>query len=63
MGDSFALSGICPGSSFGGGGRFAGLYNWGVELLDQVWMYYKGGSIGCGGAEGLGNAGAYGSGV
>ena len=37
-GASAALSGICPGSSFGGGGK-------GVELLDHVLAYCGAGSI------------------
>ena len=37
-GPSPALSGICPGSIFGGGGR-------GVELLDHVLAYCGAGSI------------------
>jgi len=42
-----ALSGICPGSSFGGGGK-------GVELLDHVLAYCRAGSIGIGWGEGGG---------
>jgi hypothetical protein len=38
-GPSPALSSICPGSSFGGGGK-------GVELLDHVLVYCGAGSIG-----------------
>jgi len=46
-GASAALSGICPGSSFGGGGK-------GVELLDHVLAYCGAGSIGIGWCEGGG---------
>ena len=35
-GVSIARSGICPGSSFGGGGRFVVSQDTGVELLDHV---------------------------
>jgi len=42
-----ALSGICPGSIFGGGGR-------GVELLDHVLAYCRAGSIGIDWCEGGG---------
>jgi len=35
-GASIARSGICPGSSFGGGGRFVVSQDNGVELLDHV---------------------------
>ena len=34
-----------------------------MELLDHVWVYCEGSIIGCGGAEGFGNVGAYGSGA
>ena len=44
---SAALSEICPGSSFGGGGK-------GVELLDHVLAYCGAGSIGIGWCEGGG---------
>jgi hypothetical protein len=44
-GASPALSGICPDSSFGGGGK-------GVELLDHVLAYCRAGSIGIGCCEG-----------
>jgi len=44
---SVSLSGICPGSSFGGGGK-------GVELLDHVLAYCGAGSIGIGWCEGGG---------
>ena len=46
-GPSPALSGICPGSSFGGGGK-------GVELLDHVLAYCGAGNIGIGWCEGGG---------
>ena len=46
-GPSPALSGICPGSIFGGGGR-------GVELLDHVLVYCGAGSIGIDWCEGGG---------
>ena len=46
-GPSLALSGICPGSIFGGGGR-------GVELLDHVLAYCGAGSIGIDWCEGGG---------
>ena len=46
-GASAALSGICLGSSFGGGGK-------GVELLDHVLAYCGAGSIGIGWCEGGG---------
>ena len=46
-GTSVALSGICPGSSFGGGGR-------GVDLLDHVLAYCGAGSIGIDWCEGGG---------
>jgi len=46
-GASLALSGICPGSSFGGGGK-------GVELLDHVLVYCGAGSIGINWCEGGG---------
>jgi len=46
-GASVALSGICPGSSFGGGGR-------GVELLDRVLLYCGAGNSGSGCCEGTG---------
>ena len=62
-GRSLILSSICPSSSFGRGGKFTGSWYCGVELFVHVWAYYGGGNIGCGGAEGLGNADAYGSGV
>jgi len=35
-GVSIARSGICPGSSFGGGGKFVVSQESGVELLDHV---------------------------
>jgi hypothetical protein len=34
-GVSIARSGICPGSSFGGGGKFVVSHESGVELLDH----------------------------
>ena len=46
-GASTALSGICLGSSFGGGGK-------GVELLDHVLAFCRAGSIGIGWCEGGG---------
>ena len=46
-GASLALSGIFPGSSFGGGGK-------GVELLDHVLVYCRAGSISIGCCEGGG---------
>ena len=46
-GPSPALSGICPSSIFGGGGR-------GVELLDHVLAYCGAGSIGIDWCEGGG---------
>ena len=46
-GQSPALSGIYPGSSFGGGGK-------GVELLDHVVAYCRADSIGIGWCEGGG---------
>ena len=55
-GASVALSGICPGSSFGGGGR-------GVELLDHVLVYCGAGSIGIGCCEGIGIGCVYGGGL
>ena len=51
-GASLALSGIFPGSSFGGGGK-------GVELLDHVLVYCGAGSIGTGCCEGNGIGGVY----
>jgi len=44
-GVSLALSGICHGSSFAGGGK-------GVELLNHVLAYCGAGSIGIGCCEG-----------
>ena len=44
-GTSSALSEICPGSRFGGGGK-------GVELLDHVLVYCGAGSIGIDWCEG-----------
>ena len=46
-GSSPALSGICPGSIFGSGGR-------GMELLDHVLAYCGAGSIGIDRCEGGG---------
>ena len=46
-GVSLVLSGICSGSSFGGGGK-------GVELLDHVLAYCGAGSIGISWCEGGG---------
>ena len=46
-GPSPVLSGICPGSSFGGGGK-------GLELLDHVLAYCGAGSIGIVWCEGGG---------
>ena len=45
-GASVALSGICPGSIFGGGGK-------GVEFLDHVLVYCRAGSTGIGCCEGI----------
>jgi len=50
-GVSLAVSGICPGSSFGGGGK-------GVELLDHVLVYCGAGCIGIDWCEG-GNMDCY----
>ena len=44
-GVSLVLSGICPGSSFGGGGK-------GVELLDHMLVYCGAGSISISWCEG-----------
>ena len=51
-GPSPALSGIYPGSSFGGGGK-------GVELLDHVLAYCGAGSIGIDWCEGNDIGGVY----
>ena len=55
-GASLALSGICPCSSFGGGGR-------GVELLDHVLVYCRAGSIGIGCCKGGGIVCCEGNGI